>query len=245
MLNPELDSAALAARYAEDGRVRINDLLDPAVAERIRTACIERVPFDLITFVDNRAVEIPEAEMRNLPRTQVEAMQRQIMSNAARGIGYAYGGYRMGRRPDGHSGEEFDFLHSVFDYLNGPEVLEFIAAVTGRSDLQSADAQYTRYISGQFLTRHLDEVEAEKRRLAYVISFSHDWHPDWGGLLQFFQPDGTPRDAWLPKFNSMSLFDVSNVHSVTYVAPFTPEPRLSLTGWFRALPREELPAFST
>jgi Rps23 Pro-64 3,4-dihydroxylase Tpa1-like proline 4-hydroxylase len=53
-------------------------------------------------------------------------------------------------------------------------------------------------------------------------------------LLQFFEDDGTPRDAWAPQFNSMSLFDVRHVHSVTFIAPFALEPRLSLTGWFRA-----------
>ena len=238
MLNPQLDAAALAQRYAGDGRVRIDGILDPDVAERIRDACLNLVPFDLITFVEGRPVEIPDADFRKLSRSQIDAMQSEVMANAARGIGYAYGGYRMGRRPVGRPDERLDFLHSVFDYLNGPEVLDFVNQVTGRVDLESADAQYTRYLPGQFLTRHLDNIEREKRRVAYVISFSRDWHPDWGGLLQFFQADGTPRDAWLPTFNAMSLFDVSHVHSVTYVAPYAPEPRLSLTGWFRALPPE-------
>ena len=240
MLNPALNASELAAQYAEQGRVRIKEILDANVAERIRKACLESMPFDLITFIDGRPVEVPEHEFRNLPRSQQEAMQREIMSNAARGVGYAYGGYRMGRRPDGKTSEELEFLHSVFDELNGREMLDFVSQVTGRTDLQSADAQYTRYVPGQFLTRHLDNVEAEKRRLAYVISFSRDWHPDWGGLLQFFEPDGTPLDAWMPSFNTMSLFDVRHVHSVTYVPPYAPEPRLSLTGWFRALPREEV-----
>ena len=73
--------------------------------------------------------------------------------------------------------------------------------------------------------------------MAYVLSLTERWHPDWGGLLQFFEDNGTPRDAWVPGWNVLSLFDVRHVHSVTYVAPFAGAPRLSITGWFRAGPR--------
>ena len=44
------------------------------------------------------------------------------------------------------------------------------------------------------------------------------------------------RDAWTPAFNTVSMFDIHPNHSVTYVAPYALEPRLSLTGWFRAKP---------
>jgi Rps23 Pro-64 3,4-dihydroxylase Tpa1-like proline 4-hydroxylase len=68
-----------------------------------------------------------------------------------------------------------------------------------------------------------------------VFSATWGWHPDWGGLLQFYQEDGTPEDAWSPGFNTLSLFDTSYIHSVTYVTPFAQAPRLSLSGWFRGL----------
>jgi Rps23 Pro-64 3,4-dihydroxylase Tpa1-like proline 4-hydroxylase len=70
------------------------------------------------------------------------------------------------------------------------------------------------------------------------MNFSPQWHPDWGGMLQFFQDDGTPRDAWAPQFNSLVLFDVAHVHSVTFVAPFAKTPRFAVTGWFRTKPLE-------
>ena len=66
------------------------------------------------------------------------------------------------------------------------------------------------------------------------MSFTKDWHPDWGGLLHFFEDNGSPRDFWVPMFNSLTLFDVRHVHSVSYVTPFAKGQRLSLTGWFCA-----------
>ena len=37
-------------------------------------------------------------------------------------------------------------------------------------------------------------------------------------------------------FNNLALFDVHHPHSVRFVAPFAPEARYSVTGWFRTVP---------
>lgn len=237
MLNPNLDTNELAQRFREDSRVRIENILDPDIAERVRSACCTDVPYEFVSFIDDKNVTIPSEKMAKFDQSQMHEFRSKMMDAASQGIGFFYSGYLMARKLDDSSNDNLRFLHSVFEYLNGEEMLSFVSAVTGRDDLKSADAQFTRYTPGQFLTRHRDDSTTEQRRLAYVLAFSRNWHPDWGGLLQFFEDDGTPRDAWAPKFNSMSLFDVRHVHSVTFVAPFAVEPRLSLTGWFRAKDR--------
>ncbi len=70
----------------------------------------------------------------------------------------------------------------------------------------------------------------KERRLGYVVSFRRNGHPVRGSLLRFHEHNGTRRDTWTPAFNSMSLFDIGHVQSVSYLTPFAPEPRLSLTG---------------
>jgi Rps23 Pro-64 3,4-dihydroxylase Tpa1-like proline 4-hydroxylase len=122
----------------------------------------------------------------------------------------------------------------LLDFLNTPEILGVVSKISGRDDLRSADGQVTAYTPGHYLTRHRDRIDGEERRLAYVLGFTREWHPDWGGLLQFYDDDGSPRDAWAPRFNSLALFDVRHVHAVTYVTPYARKPRLSLTGWFRS-----------
>ncbi len=236
MLNPDLDRAALAEQFAVDGRVRIENILDADVAERIREYCANHLQYEYLTHVDGKHVVLTAEEMNNLDQQQLKELQQHIMAAASEGVGFFYCGYKLDRAPDDPGDEKIRFLHSIFDFLNSEEMLTFIAEVSGCDDLLSADAQYTRYGSGQFLTRHMDDVTSEMRRLAYVTSFTRDWHPDWGGLLQFFEDDGTPRDAWAPIFNSMTLFEVRHIHAVTFVAPFLKHPQLSLTGWFRAIP---------
>ncbi len=234
MLNKSLNAAELRQAFAIDGRLRIPDLLDSGAAERIRKASETRIPFEYLFFLDGQNYALGEAEMRGIDRQRAASMQKAIGEAAAAGVGFFYCGYKLGREDRETTDPELRLLHEVFDYLNSEEMLDFIRDVTGADDIDNADAQYTRYTPGQFLTRHRDDAASEHRRVAYVYSLTQGWHPDWGGLLQFFENDGTPRDAWLPAFNTLSLFEVRHVHSVTYVAPFARSPRLSLTGWFRS-----------
>jgi Rps23 Pro-64 3,4-dihydroxylase Tpa1-like proline 4-hydroxylase len=116
--------------------------------------------------------------------------------------------------------------------INNEDLLKTFSKVSQQNILQ-ASAQATCYQKGDFLTRHNDVVPTEGRVYAYVLGLTKQWHPDWGGLLQFFEPDGTPTTSFAPQFNSLTVFDVSKIHSVTYVTPFAKHKRLSITGWFR------------
>jgi len=234
MLNSNLNLEYLTRQYAADQRLRIDDILESDLAQRLHRACRDDVPYEYLCHVDGDNLAIPTAELAKLTPNEQNELQEKIISMAADGIGFFYCGYQMDRAPVKTDNEQLAFLHEMFDFLNSDEMLSFISTITGQTDLTGADAQFTRYTSGQFLTRHKDDITPERRRIAYVMGFSEDWHPDWGGLLQFFETDGTPRDAWIPAFNSLSLFDVRHVHSVTYVTPFARTPRLSLTGWFTA-----------
>jgi SM-20-related protein len=236
VLNPNLDKTAIAEEFAKDGRVRIPEVLDSETAERLRECCLNHVPYEYVTHIDGKSLVITRDEMKNFDREQLQDMQKDLMANARNGVGFFYCGYKMDRAQPEVADANLQFLQSVHDYMNGEEMLSFIRDVSGVDDLRSAAGQFTNFSSGQYLTRHRDDPTAEKRRLAFGISFTKDWHPDWGGLLQFFEDDGTPRDAWSPIFNSMALFDVRHVHSVTFITPFHGQNRVSLTGWFRAKP---------
>jgi Rps23 Pro-64 3,4-dihydroxylase Tpa1-like proline 4-hydroxylase len=234
MLNPNLDKKQLARDFAIDGRLRIDDILDPDYAERVRDACLNSVPFEYVSYVDGENIVIPAESMAKMDPAEAQALQSKVVAAASEGVGFFYCGYMMDRARKNFENDDMRLLHSMFDLMNDEEMLSLIDEITGREDLFSAEAQFTRYTSGQFLTRHRDDITGDNRRIAYVMAFSKNWHPDWGGLLQFYEDDGTPRDMWMPKFNSMSIFDIRHVHSVSYVTPFAAEQRLSLTGWFRS-----------
>lgn len=231
MLNPELDIAALAREYQQDDRIQIRDIFKPEIAERLRKCCLSEVPFDYIFHIDGQNKVVTEEEMSSLDSSQQESMQAEVMKAASKGIGFLYCGYMMNRHEE-PANKSLAFLHQVYDSFKDEEVLAVFRRITGRDDLTSIDGQFTRYTRGQFLTRHSDESGSENRRIAFVFGLSAQWHPDWGGLLQFYEKDGTPRDFWTPEFNTLSLFDVRHIHGVSYITPFAAAPRLSFTGWF-------------
>jgi Rps23 Pro-64 3,4-dihydroxylase Tpa1-like proline 4-hydroxylase len=237
MLNAALDREALADEYRRDQRIRIDNILQDDIAERIRSILSRGVPFEFAYFLDGAIRTVSQNEMAGFGAAEKANLSRGLMQNATQGIGFLYCRYRVDPGTtvaDADTDADLRFLREVVEYLNSAEMLDFVRGISGRNDLVRADAQYTRYSAGQYLTRHSDDVQGETRKLAYVFGFTRNWHPDWGGLLQYFEKDGTPRDAWAPAFNRLVLFDVRHVHSVTYVAPFAGGDRLSMTGWFYA-----------
>ena len=220
------DWDALAARYGEDGRLRIEGALPPDTAKAMHET-IANIPYALMVALQGQGRVLNPADLSALSDAQHAQLQQEIFAGAARGEGFVYEGHQIAGSPN-------EKLKDILARLNEPKTVERIRQLTGHEDITHADGQATRYRAGHFLTRHTDDPHDQQRRVAYVLSLTPQWHPDWGGLLQFYERNGTPRDAWSPGFNILSLFDVHHVHAVTYVAPFAPAPRLSVTGWFRA-----------
>jgi hypothetical protein len=225
-LNPELDLDLIARTYAADRRVRVNQLLPLEQAQALSDYLAEQTSYRHAFVLDGNFGEAPDHELRSLPEEDRNRLIQGVLEQAARGVGFWY--ERRAINPD-----DTGVPGKLIKWLNSEAMLSLMARLTGAENYASAIAQATRFNTGDFLTRHQDVVTEEERRVAFVINLSPQWHPDWGGLLQFFQMDGTPRDAWMPDFNSLSLFDVSHVHSVTCVSPFAPAPRLAVSGWFR------------
>ncbi|MDC8832334.1 2OG-Fe(II) oxygenase [Alteromonas gilva] len=229
--NQNISLDQLTNEYANDKRVRAGRILQPEHAADIYTSLSEQTSYDIALVKDNVPCQLTDSQWRSLSGPERQKIHRETMQNASRGVGFIYGRYQLSSEQ-----ESITNLRALHQWLNSDTVLSWVRKLSGHQDIIAASAQATRFTPGQFLTRHIDTHESEQRRVAYVLNFTKNWHPDWGGLLQFYQQDGTPRDAWAPGFNALSLFDVTHVHSVTYVTPFALMPRYAVTGWFRATP---------
>lgn len=227
MFAPRDDWEALAARFAREQRLRLPDALPRPNAEHLH-GLIANIPYALMVTQGGKGLALADSDLAAMSDQQRYELQQEIFAAAAKGEGFAYEGHQLAESAN-------PALRGILDLINAPETIERVRQLTGMPDITHADGQATRYRAGQFLTRHLDDPEGQQRRAAYVLSLTPNWHPDWGGLLQFYERNGAPRDAWAPGFNVLSLFNVrAHVHSVTFVTPFAAGERLSITGWFRA-----------
>ncbi|GAB6195611.1 2OG-Fe(II) oxygenase [Lysobacter xanthus] len=229
MINEGLDVAAMRDALRQRGRVQVDDFLDPAVARRLRDCLEHEVPWTLAVRDDAGARTIRGDEYARLQAGDMDGFLRGVADGD--GFRFAYESYMMVRAYT----EGLDpglVLHRVLESLNSPSAIGFYRAVTGDERIRRAGAQATRYRRGHFLRQHNDEDAAKERRFAYVINLTRDWQADWGGLLQFVDRDGRVVDSFVPRWNTLSLFEVPADHVVSLVAPWARQDRLSITGWW-------------
>lgn len=225
---------ALRAEFATDRKINIPAIWQPESALAIANTLASETPYKSAFTADKKVQTLWDDEMRSLPPEQQRLVQQQIYQNAGNGIGFLYGTHMLGspqRLPTP------TLLQQAHQLVNSAPVLDFVKDISGVDNIICASMQATRYLPGNFLTRHNDVVEKEGRLLAYVFGFTPVWHPDWGGLLQFFTPAGEPTTVWVPTMNNLVIFDVQHPHAVTFVTPFARAHRYSLTGWFRSKPQ--------
>jgi SM-20-related protein len=227
-----LDPSRYAKPYGDEKLVQIADFLEPEVAQALARS-FETLPWQLICQDESgQNVLYSKEQWAGLQQQQRTAIMRSMSERAARNLGYTYltfpmiDAYLEKRVPD-HP------IHVLTEYLNSPELLGFAGEVIGHPHLTKTSVHATWYGPGHYLTRHTDEGELRERRAAYTISFSRVWEPDWGGLLLFLDDDLNISRGFLPRFNTLTIFDGLQVHTVSSVSAFAPHPRLTVTGWFR------------
>ncbi|MFN3473119.1 MAG: 2OG-Fe(II) oxygenase [Blastomonas sp.] len=234
-LNPALDRVALANAFAVNQRLQIRDVLQKEAALELRKILAQHTPWGLAwtAGADGPHGMRPE-ERAALPPERHRHIAENVATAAQRGD-YAFAFARYPILDAYLGGWAPDSPHDILlEHINDQPFLDLIRSVTGIAELVKADAQATLFAPSQFLGKHSDSHVGEGWRIAYVLSLaSDDWKPDWGGYLNFLDEDGDIIVGYRPRFNSLSLFAVPQDHLVSYVPPFAPIGRYSITGWFR------------
>lgn len=234
-INPGLDRAALAAEFALHGRVQVRDALEDDAARNLRDVLARDTPWGIAWKAGAEAPQgLRKEEFGRLDDRQRAAIAGAVSRTAGAGdYAFTFARYPMldaymGRwAPDGPH-------DIVLEHINDHPFLDLARDVTGIPELRKADAQATLFAGGHFLAQHSDSHVAEGWRVAYVLSLApDDWKPDWGGYLNFLDADGDVVAGYRPRFNALNMFAVPALHSVSYVPPFAPVGRFSITGWLR------------
>lgn len=231
-LNPALNIAPYARAYAENKVVQVPNLFDDAVADEIERILLS-LPWRLVCQDDSRKnVFFTREQLKAMPAEERRRLEDGIRRRAADNFGFTYFTYPMIHAAlsgwdRGHP------IHTLTQFLNSPEFIAFARQIIDCPRLSKIDAQASNYQPGHFLTRHIDDGLKKERRAAYTLGFSRNWQTDWGGLLMFLDDKFDVTRAFVPRFNTLSVFDGLMLHSVSSVTPFAAAPRLSVVGWFR------------
>lgn len=235
-LAPRADMDELAARFAADRRVQVPDFLSEQSARAIQELLLRATPWELAwqagksgpQAIDNATLSGPNAAVAGQHASGATDVSARRGEYSCRFASYPMLQAYLEQRAPGSAHD------SLLEHINAHEMLDLVRAITGISELVKADAQASLFAANHYLGWHSDTHKGQGWRVAYVMGFAPDeWHVDWGGYLQFFDENGDINCGWKPRFNVLNLFAVPCAHSVSYVPPFAPNGRISITGWFR------------
>ena len=232
-LNPALDAAALAARFAAGGRVRIPNFLTAEAAEALRAHLREREDWVQVVNSGARVFDLDRPTRAAMSADQARALDDGVYAGARTGFQHRYEAIRV---PDSAETREArgDLLARFALWLSQGPARDFLRQVSGQPELAFVDAQATAYAPGDFLTAHDDEVAGKHRLAAYVFGLTPVWRAEWGGLLLFHDAEGDIERGFTPRFNTLNLFAVPQLHSVSLVSRAAPHRRYAVTGWLRS-----------
>ncbi len=232
-LHPQLDVDAAARAMRQTGRVHIPQFLTPESADQLHMLLRNRDDWVQVINSEDRLVELSRATRAAMHDEQRLALDTAVYAGARSGFQYRYEAIRV---PDEAAERQAsaDPLATLAGWMSSPEIMDVLRRLTGMHDAVFVDAQATAYSPGDFLTGHDDAFPGKARRAAYVLGLTPVWRAEWGGLL-LFHPAGHARaDALVPGFNSLNLFRVPQMHSVTEVSRAAAYRRYAITGWLRA-----------
>ena len=226
-LRPELDRASVAETFRASGRVHIPGILTDASAQRLYRCLAEETPWTLIHNKSGVRVDFPYGTLEQRTNESRGAWQR-----AHTDFTYVYDTHRLSNAGEPYP-DKGHYLAKLVAFLNSPDFIAFVRAVTGMPSIAFADAQATLYRPGDFLTAHDDTAAGKNRLAAYVLNMTPSWRADMGGILEFIDTNGHLSGGYVPTFNALNIFRVPQVHCVSQVSLFG-GLRYSVTGWLRS-----------
>ncbi|BBF68434.1 2OG-Fe(II) oxygenase [Sphingomonas bisphenolicum] len=228
-----IDRKRLRVDYQRNGHVRIDPFLtDAAAYALIGHLAARKEDWRIVLNSGEKVFEIDHTAAAAMNVAQHTALDNAVQEAARHGFQFRYSAIRV---PDAAEARvrSAHLLDSFVAFLSSPATLDLIRFITGQDAIAFADGQATRYCGGDFLTAHDDDVAGKNRHAAYVLGLTEQWRAEWGGLLLFHHDDGG-LSCTTPAFNTLDLFRVPQLHSVSYVAPSAGASRTSVTGWFRS-----------
>lgn len=234
-----IDATEAMLRFARNGHVRIHGFLAERDASALSDNLRCRDDWMQVIYSDGKVVELDRATRAGFGRARQEAINSAVYSGARYGFQYRY---ETIRAMDGYarkalgSSQAPDLLIDFAQFFSNGEVRNLLRHIVGNDAVDFADVQATAFSPGDFLTGHDDAVAGKNRIAAYVLSLNPNWRVEWGGLLLFHgtESENEPCRAFIPAFNTLDLFSVPRMHSVSEVSRAAPYRRYSLTGWLRS-----------
>lgn len=232
-LNPELDVEALARRFALGRRLSIPDFLDDDVAGQLHRHLRTRGDWLQVLNSGDKLFELDRPTRAAMTPEQGAALDAAVHRGARDGYQYRYETIRV---PDDTAARlaSDDLVVRFASWFSSGEMRYLLRHITGNPDIAFAEAHAIALAAGDFATAQDDDAAGMNRRAAFTFGLTPSWRPEWGGLLLFHDNGGRAVQGFAPGFNTLNLFAVPQLHSVSMVTPAAAHRCFAISGWLRA-----------
>ena len=228
--NPQLDVEDLRTSFQAARKLQIEHFFPDEIAHEIERA-LEQITWNTVLNEGAKHFDIHPIQIDALGPDKYRLIVDAAKTRGRSQFQYLYKNYPIADA-SASGNLKNETLKTLLLSMNSPAVLGLLNQITGLN-VDFCDMQATKFETGDFLNHHDDAVAGKNRKFAYVYGLSRDWKKDWGGLLEFFDNTGALTDAFVPKFNTLSMFEIPIPHQVSPVTNAAKTPRNSITGWYR------------
>lgn len=235
MLNPDHNTAELAAKFAVHQSLEIDNYLDPHFANELYEWLAVKMPENwwFASYKQNAAKGYKSVNnIQRFPKCKhkIEYELKKCYSIFNKGS-FTY----MFDRTMPHKSTCRCFECEFRSFLVSEQHLSFVGSIINQKLTTSKEMFASRFTSGQFLSPHHD---LNKGKVGFVLNLTPEWKAEWGGLLHILEKDYTTlKKVIVPSFNKITLFTIPEggglPHFVSHVAPDIPHKRISYTGWLQ------------
>ncbi|MCG7811881.1 hypothetical protein MI353_03810, partial [Alteromonas sp. MCA-1] len=90
-MNSQLYQADIKAAFDKERKVRVKSFLTQEYAEKLLLSLTNDVPFEMALVRGGRYESISQSAWKAMDNQAKQAVNTEVMSNAAKGIGFVYG----------------------------------------------------------------------------------------------------------------------------------------------------------
>lgn len=226
ILSYDYDINNLRINYKLNKKIVINNFLSNKFAEFLYKQ-INQLPqkswFNCVGFGNVKVEKRWKPENKKKHLMANELAKKSFCNN-----NFSYNFKRnMGMRPREISQSE-KLLRNLF---SSEELYSIIEQITGDRPMKYLQLFLSQYRKGCFLAPHSD---INRGKWAFVLNMTKDWKPQYGGVLHFLDKNRENIiDSYVPKFNSLVIFEVPKEgipHFVSHVVHEN-KKRFAITGW--------------
>jgi SM-20-related protein len=213
-ISPALDSALFAARFREKSRVHIPGVLTPESAMRLYECLHGQTPWTTVLSLGT--------DIRNAGRLSGQDRQKFALGawERARRVPQFFFDHHVLSRGGVACPQPTHDLAQLAEFLNAPAFLALVRQLAGLDVSLHTDAEATFFHPGDFDTLHDGRQLGGQGGIGFSLCFTPGWRPHWGGTLQFFAPSGHLEEGFLPGFNTLDVYRVESIYSVSPVATY-------------------------